>query len=151
MIALVILIIALGPALILTTTALNASTSIKNNMIAANLAQEGVEVVRSIRDENWLRNLAFDNGLSDGTYRVQWNSQSLLAISDNPLLKIKVSNQSHEGTYSYESGTDTIFRRRIIIAKQSSTELLVRSEITWQERGTRSKYVMVESRLFNWK
>lgn len=39
-----------------------------NQFIAYHLAEEGVEVVRSVRDSNWLQNVAWQKGLTTGTY-----------------------------------------------------------------------------------
>ena len=52
LIALVILTVAIGPAVALAGSALRISTTIRNNLIATGLAQEGVEVVRTVRDDN---------------------------------------------------------------------------------------------------
>lgn len=145
LVALVVLTIALGPALILTSNVSSTAAAVKNNLIAANLAQEGVEVIRGIRDTNWFLGNAFDNGLSAGTYRVEWNSSSVIGLGSNPFIK------ENNGLYNYSSGTDTIFKRTITISKINNSELRIMSEVTWVERGQRAKNVKVESHLFNWK
>lgn len=144
LVALIILTIALGPALFLTISALNTSNAIKNNLIAANLAQEGVEVVRSIRDTNWFLGRSFDTNLSAGTYRIQWDSDTPLSLSSNPVLKL------NDGIYNYSSGENTIFKRTITITKPAQTNIKIKSEVTWNERG-RDKSAQVESYLYNWK
>lgn len=149
LVAILILTLGIIPsfAIILTGNAL--SSSVRNNIIASNLAQEGTEVVRAIRDTNWFNSLPFDVGLSDGAYRIEWNSDTLLSENGNPPLKITPA-----GLYNYASGTDTGFRRRIIISKIDplgcNCELRVITEVTWQERS-RARMVRVESHLFNWK
>ena len=54
---------AVAAALTLTTASLNAQKDNEGWMIATNLAREGVEVVRNIRDSNWLAGLNWDEGL----------------------------------------------------------------------------------------
>ena len=54
---------AVASALTLTTASLNAQKDNEGWMIATNLAREGVEVVRNIRDSNWLAGLDWDEGL----------------------------------------------------------------------------------------
>jgi hypothetical protein len=54
-IAMTILTLGTGSASILVTTAVRATASGENRLVAYNLAREGVESVRSIRDTNWLR------------------------------------------------------------------------------------------------
>src|SRR3989344_2240320 len=141
LVTLVILSTALGPSLILTSNITKTSTRTKNNLIAANLAQEGVEVIRSIRDTNWFTGNSFDQGLADGSYRVEWDSASVMAMSSNPPLK------ESGGLYGYTSGVDTLFKRTVSIYKANSSELRVISEVTWPERGV-DRSVKIESHLF---
>lgn len=50
-----ILSMGIGAALGLANYALSVSTNIRNQTIAMGLAREGVEVVKNVRDTNWLR------------------------------------------------------------------------------------------------
>lgn len=145
LVTLVVLTIALGPSLILTGNVGSTTSVVRNNLIAANLAQEGVEVVRGMRDTNWFLGNPFDQGLSDGTYRIQWDSDALIALGANPPLK------ESSGLYNYSTGTDTMFRRTISVLKVNAGELRIISEVTWQERGGNNKTFQAESHLFNWR
>ncbi|MDO8496612.1 MAG: prepilin-type N-terminal cleavage/methylation domain-containing protein, partial [bacterium] len=145
LVALVILTTALGPALVLSSNISSTASVIQNNLIAANLSQEGVEVIRALRDANWHNGLSFDSGLSDGIYRIEWNSNSLITLGSNPPLKLST------GLYNYSSGTDTLFKRTVTITKINSEELRVISDVTWTERGNRARDVRAESHLFDWK
>lgn len=147
MVALVLVTVALGPVFILATSSVNVSSRIEHNLIAANLAQEGIEVIRNIRDTNWLSGAAFDNNLPAGMWRVEWNTVGggLLAVGSDPVLK------KNNGLYNYSAGTDTVFRRTVTISKPNSGELIVVSSITWVERGNINRTVSAESHLFNWK
>ena len=149
LVALMILSFGLIPAFGIILTANGFAVSIRNNIIAANLAQEGAEVVRALRDANWFLDRPFDFGLGDGTYLIEWSSNILAPVGSNPSLKI-----NPQGLYGYVSGTDTIFKRRILITKIDPSgcgcELRIISEVSWQEkRGTR--VINVESHLFNWE
>jgi|SRR3989344_8283722 len=145
LVALVVLTIALGPALILSSNISSLASVIQNNLIASNLSQEGVEVVRALRDANWHNGLPFDNGLSAGTYRVEWNSNTLVVLGSNPPLKI------NNGLYNYSLGADTRFKRTITITLISSEELRIISDVTWTEKGERIRNIKTESHLFDWK
>ena len=147
LVALVLVTVAMGPVLILATSAVNVASRIEHNLIASNLAQEGIEVIRNIRDTNWLNGAAFDNNLSAGTWRVQWDTVGggLMAVGSNPILK------KNNGLYSYTTGTDTVFRRTVTISKPNSGELILISSITWLERGSINRTVSAESHLFDWK
>jgi len=123
----------------------------KSQIIASGLSQEGLEVVRNIRDTNWAEQfinpgLLWNDNLADGDYYVQYNSNSLLRLGANPVLNI-----NSNGFYLYNTiEPNTLFRRKITITNISANEIKVVSEVTWAERG-HSFSVSAEERLFNWK
>ncbi len=129
---------------------------LRNRLIAANLAQEGIEVVRNIRDNNFLMqevatSTPWDLNLSGGSFRVDYKSQSLLPFSSTPL-NFHVS----VGLYDYDSvpPSDTvvsIFSRSINIQKINDHEIKVEAIVTWKERGKDMPPLSVEDHLFNWK
>ena len=65
-VSLVLLTLAVIPALYLANLSLNSIAIIQDNLTASNLAQEGLEVVRGIRDDNWFNNRPFDFGINLG-------------------------------------------------------------------------------------
>lgn len=146
-----VLIFSLGivPSFLVILMANNLASSIKNNLVAANLAQEGIEIVRAIRDTNWFLDNSFDLGLSDGAYRVEWNSTSLLPESGNTALRVDTG-----GLYNYSTGTETLFRRKVTITNvdpvNCDCQLRVVSEVTWLEKG-RTETVSAELHLFDWQ
>lgn len=146
LVALVILTIAILPALYTSQLAVNISASIRNSLVAANLSQEGIEVIRAMRDANWLNSVPFDQGLV-GTWRVEWNSDTPIDTSGSGNPNLKINN----GIYNYTpSGTDTPFKRTITVTKINSGDLRLVVNVSWTERG-RDKSVQLESHLFDWK
>jgi type II secretory pathway pseudopilin PulG len=145
-IAMGIIISILTSALVLITLTVNSTKTSRSKIIAINLSQEGLEIVRNIRDNNWLayRRAASDwkQGLDPGDYRVQYNSSGLLAFSTTPL---RIDN----GFYQYDNGTSTLFYRKITIEHIDDNQLRVISEVAWSERG-RNQIISVETRLYNW-
>ena len=79
------------------------------------------------------------------TWNWIWNSDSLLSLGTNPLLKVD------NGLYNYSTGQDTVFKRTITLTNIGATELKVDSNITWFERGGRVRNIQIESHLFDWK
>lgn len=127
---------------------LSVAVGIKNELIAVQIAEEGTEVVRNIRDNDWHAGSVFGASIPDGTWRVQWNSTTLLAVASTPL---KLDSAS--GLYSYDSGTDTLFSRAVTIstpAGEGAIRRIVTINVTWKERGV-SKSVQAEEHLYNWK
>src|SRR3989344_1098546 len=98
---------------ILSAISLRTVRIARQELIAANLAQEGIEIVRNIRDSNWLDDRRADDdgtncapappvswrdGLCNGQWRVSYTEQNLLAVGANPRLRIDT-----DGFYQYDS------------------------------------------------
>ncbi|MBL7022366.1 hypothetical protein ISR92_03560 [Patescibacteria group bacterium] len=62
-VAIGIMIIGIVSILILTSYNLTAADYGEKRLIASNLARESIEVIRNIRDSNWLEGVAWDDGL----------------------------------------------------------------------------------------
>lgn len=130
------------------TTNIRSATALQNNFIASGLAQEGVEVIRNIRDRDWFLGVAFGASVPDGSWRVQWDSQALIVLGSNPNLK----RDTGSGIFSYDAGSDTIFKRTIEIdTPVANVEKKIVVNVTWVERGGASKSISAEEHLFNWK
>ena len=94
----------LGPfALLQKTLAFTAITS--SQLVASYLAQEGVELVRNIRDTNWLGRESWDNGLTECSSGCEFGS------------------------------TLAGFARKITIQEPTDDQMVVSVEVSWQERG----------------
>lgn len=145
LVALVILTMAVIPLLTLAESASQLSADIRNDMVAAGLAQEGVEIIHAIRDTNWFSSQAFDNGLAAGSYQLEWNSVPPLTPATGDPLNL------NNGVYTYSGGTATIFTRTVTLTNVSANEIKVVSTVTWPSRGNSTKTISVEDHLFNWK
>lgn len=126
---------------------LSGAVLIKNNFVASSLIQEGMEVVRSIRDNEWHNSQAFGTSITDGVYNVQWNSISLMAYDPSRYLK----KDDSTGLFSYDSGGVTIFKRSVTITTVApNVEKKIVVDVFWSERG-RNKTISAEEHLFNWR
>ena len=127
-------------------TVVNSAALIQNNYIASGLAQEAIELTRNLRDNDWHAGLAWGSSLPDGTRSLQYNSLSLGGNQANYLKK------DANGLYQYDSGTDTGFKRSVLISTptdQGGKEKKLEVTITWMERRV-AKTLTVEDHLFNW-
>ncbi|MCD6500497.1 prepilin-type N-terminal cleavage/methylation domain-containing protein [bacterium] len=113
-----------------------------DRFIASQLAREGIEIVRNIRDGNALEGVAFDEGLSDGNWRVQYDKDFLLAPADEPL------KMDANGFYNYDSGSPTKFKRKVILSHLGADSLKVKVEVSWPGSGSP---LVVEENLHNWR
>jgi hypothetical protein len=69
MVALTIIMTSISSAVGLVQSSITASRIGGSQIIAGNLAREGMEVVRSLRDSNWLRGESFETGLIDASVK----------------------------------------------------------------------------------
>lgn len=147
-ISLAIITTALISIIALIVSSISGISANESKITAFGLAQEGLEIVRSIRDNNWLdyKRTAenWRDGLEAGIYRVQYNSPALLADSHIPL------RIDGNGFYRY-SGILTKFYRKIIVSDVDGddNQFKVVVEVSWQEKG-RDLTMTAESRLYNW-
>lgn len=129
----------------LITQLITSSTISSQKLIASYLGQEGIEIVRNIRDTNLLEIENWDNGLAAGSWQADYNDQSL-----SPYTGVFLNIESASGLYGYDSGNPTIFQRKIIITKPQDDILEIRVQIFWQEKG-RSHQLTVQENLYNWR
>lgn len=131
-------------------------TSVVNTdkYLATQLAREGIEVVRNIRDTNWLEQMesptaAWDEGLTGCAAGCEVD-YTTPAVKDPVLTAygagryIKVDGN---GLYNYTAGTDTRFKRKIEIIPISGN-LQVKSVVSW---SADYNDVLLEEILYDWR
>lgn len=119
----------------------------KNGLIASQLAQEGLELVRNQRDSNWLNTGAdwFYNVLGDGTYGIDATNNIVNYSGINEAV-LKINS---EGVYNLSDGVDTKFKR-LITASNNGDNISVSCLVQWSERGKDYQY-QADTILYNWK
>lgn len=145
----IVLVALTGIMSLLSSINASASTS-SSKLIAANLAQEGIEVVKSIRDLNFGVNGWYDwygSIIGASQYLLQYNDTAFRAWQDTPL-----KYDAATGLYGYDAGTATpfAFKRTIILTKIDDNEIKVEAVVSWTEHN-RSQTLTVEDRLWNWR
>jgi len=154
--AIFILTIGAGSAFILISQTLSAASLVKDHLIASYLVQEGIEIVRNIRDTNWLqardpsKTSLWDDGLicPDSPCYFQADYTTLTFADTEDFEKCGpeypgYNCHSYDGTplkidgdfYNYTSGTETKFKREITIEKLDSDNIKVEVNVEWAEKG----------------
>ena len=122
-----------------------------DRFIASQLAREGIEIVRNIRDTNWLEGVgvSWNDGLTDCSTgcEADYNDESLVTYQDRYLYINGI-----DGFYKYISSPSpadkrTKFKREIIIIPDTDV-LNIKVEITWSGRGSPLE---VKEKLYNWR
>lgn len=150
MMAIFIILVGLVGVMALISKSITAGSQSASRLIAANLAQEGIEVVKNIRELNYDPATGWDTwhaNIINGTYSVQYDSQ-VFGSSANNFLYFHAST----GLYDYNAGGGTLspLRRSITLTRMSASSTDVISTVTWTERGN-NKSVIVEDILWNWR
>jgi len=131
------------------TTVFTQVTS--SRLVASYLAQEGIEIVKNIRDTNFLK-------IHKGEEGINWDDNILCCptspcqceadYDDSALVSADRYLKFDGGFYNYDSGTDTVFKRKITITPDTDI-LKVLVEVSWTERG-RAHQVTAQENLYLW-
>lgn len=120
-------------------------------LTAAYLAQEGIEVVRNIRDNNLIAGVTWDQGIPEGTFYVSYLTEKLpdANCSDSSLKIIG-------GFYRCSTNINARFKRIIIISQKqdlngngAADELNVSVNVKWRDRG-KNYSLKAEENLYKW-
>ena len=159
LIAISILTIGILSGFILITKVLYSTTVIQDRLTASFLAQEGVELVRQVRDSNFLKimngeSIEWKDALADGSYIIEskaGNQQPITLVSVDPgeAPNFLYDNDSDSKIYNYTIGEPTTFNREIRITSINDDEIRVESIIKWKSKNIDFDLI-VEDHLFNW-
>lgn len=173
-----ILVTTVSAIIALNASNISSQKQSEYQIIANNLSREGVEVVRSVRDRNWLAGLDWDNGLKQsGRYLAcfdqETNSWSVNLIQDEQTGQLFLSDS---GIYSCQNqgNLPTVYYRQLDIShlcldisdstnrgsesvKESCDSLVekkvglkIRSILNWNERN-KPHQVIIEDLIYDWK
>ncbi len=167
-IALGMIVTALVTILTLTFSGISSTRASLNQMIAIELAREGIEVARGVRDSNWLRDVDWQDGLiksgGDNTAIPVFSPEQNVwtidfqvnSISDSTARVFQRSNGLYlQSTETVSNTVATPFSRLLHIElkripSMAGEKLVVASRVRWQEKG-RFRQVEVVQELFDWK
>ena len=142
----VLLVGILGVSNVVLSTILTHTLN-KDRLVASYLAQEGVELVRNMRDTNWVISRNFGAGFpSSGWWEIDVKNQKLQRLSGSGrYLKIDPTS----GMFQYDFGKETPFKRKIRFIRQGNQYIEVEVVVEWQ-RLRRNYSVQVSTYLYNW-
>jgi len=160
MIALFILSIGISGAFIVLRDISVASSISTSRLTAVFLAQEGIEVIRNIRDYNWAKGVEWDTNIDETTdTRLQYDSDKFpdtditsCGTAGHPCF-LAVYPGEEKGFFMCRPAGE--FKRTITVEKKDlngdgkDDKMHVISEVEWQQRGRTFKVYAVED-LYNW-
>lgn len=143
----------------------------RQKFIAVNVAREGLELVRAVRDYNWFSNpdntLWMDNGLCDLprfkidrqiAYAVVNNGQDVEPVTDPAgakLFVLSTGEWSHTNSGSLTTTPYSNYYSRVMEIDCSTKDgdppyVTVSSRVRWTDRGE-NREVVVKERLYNFR
>lgn len=151
-IAVGIITMALVAILALGTASIDYGTHGREEIITSNLAREGIEIIRVIRDSNWLdpNKDAFDN-LGDGDWIVDYDNTAATTTADSSDINSCNNCKLYlgGGIYQHGLGAATTYKRLVNITSDGNRKKIV-SEVSWTIKS-RTKSFNLETYLTDWR
>lgn len=175
MVAITLLATALTGPFVAVQNAVQSSYVARDQLVASQLAQEGMEYIRAIRDNNYFANRTWTDGLNGASrdacygpatgaggptgYCVVDPTQGDFHTTSNAMTEVtgtstaEVLYISANGLYNQQShlGTPSKFKRlvRVYTIPGSTTEIRVVVQVLWTT-GTKAYSVMIVDNLHDW-
>lgn len=142
----------------LITRTVTFNSSVNSQLVASYLTQEGLEIVRNMRDTNFLKihkgvGGQWNDGLTSCASGCGADYNDIILGSFQNVLKVD------NGFYTYDAGIDTIFKRKITIVPGGNANPLcvgdandlvcVSVDVSWQDKET-TRHVLGATELYNW-
>lgn len=151
--AISILTLTISGSFALISRLLSFSPQIQSKLIASYLAQEGIEIIRNIRDTNWVQDQNWLNNIQQtSSYYLDYHSQK---FPDDPPCTSNYLFLDNTNFYNCRNqGSQTKFQRKITISQppecSSGNCISVEVEVSWQEKGQTQSVKVIEY-LYNWR
>ena len=146
--------VALVGVMSLVVQSLNSQTYNKSNLIAYHLAQEGAEMIRGVRDSNWLAGPAWNANLGNGQYYMDYTDSAPHAYNPSVVPDQKILRLDNNGFYFHDptgNATSSGFTRAIALGAFNNGEaMMIRVDISWLDHG-RTYYYELVTYLYDWK
>lgn len=173
----IILAAVIGPVTLITRGILNFGFS-ENKLVALNLAQEGLELMREIRENNiicdqlngpaswdWFRDPSGGGIINSGDFEVDTTQTVTISCGASsvttPRMSLFTDSKFYldpvNGVYSYSGAPNTVFTRKITIDKPPADVAIpandqrdVISVVSWTERSI-DRNITLRERMYNWR
>ncbi len=166
LVAITILTISIEGPMVAASTGLKNSTYARDQIVAFYIAQEGIEMIRSIRDSNALNNAPWLTGIDASCANgagsgcgIDIRNRNFIDCAGGSGTACNIYYDPNgliaggggiRGIYSHVSGgtQQTVYKRSLKILPINAQESTIDATITWISRGV-TKTITVQSRLFN--
>lgn len=130
---------------------LRYDTESRYEVIASNLAQEGAEIIRNIRDDNFLNEEAINYQLSQGSCQPFFSGEDPSCDSSSRIEAVEIIDDHYENCQTTCS-TKTPFKRVCNIYTANVSEIKFSCTVSWESFAINSeRSIVVEGYLTNWQ
>ncbi|TSC96603.1 MAG: Uncharacterized protein Athens071426_164 [Parcubacteria group bacterium Athens0714_26] len=155
MVAITIAIVALLGIFSLLSSSLGVNKTTADQYVAANLASEGIELVKNFIDSNVVNSRAFNDGpcLTEGQHAVDYNDiNNNFSSCSTQILAAFLDFDSGTGIYSYEGGNPSRYQRIVDVSwLDGGNQIKVKSSVFWTTIGNNQSKIELEDMFFNWR
>jgi len=162
LVAVIIFTFSIVGIIVITGQGISDANIAKNRLVASYLSQEGIEIIRSVRDSN-----SFDtsgNGWDNfnlatapcaGVDGCTVDYSTVVSSAPNPIGPCpsggcQIAYNTGTGYYEVDlSGVPHLFQRIVHLSMIGTDEVQVTSTVTWTQ-GTLERHVTVVENIFNW-
>lgn len=156
LVAITIIVTAIVGPMYAVQQAMGASMNARDQLIASSLAQEGIEYVRSVRDNNYLYTLKTGNARSwfyglDATGGTNCMTADCIVDPTQGTASRTITPLSLTGGLYNQSGAPELsnFTRRVRLSSVSANEMLVTVTVSWNWKG-QARSVVLTDHLYDW-
>jgi hypothetical protein len=155
-VAISVVIIGFLGVLGLLSRSLGINKDVSQKFIATYLAAEGIEVVKSLIDKDFVDGSPWNSCCSNGTWEVAYDDTVLTAAPVPPNPPTSLLFDEADGSYNYLSGEPSLFTRVVEISEfdrngdSRTDEIKVNSKVSWSRRGV-DQEINLEDRFFDWR
>ncbi len=140
--AVIIMVLAITGVVFLLTNSSKSIQDSKNQVIAAQLAQEGIELIRNLKENNNLGS-DYENAGGPFTGRVDYSSTFSRPADINQSYQLRIPSSGSNRFFSHSTGTASKFYRKICLSVAGSVAttpyshrvVTVNSFVTWRNGG----------------
>ena len=126
----------------------------KGALIAAQLAQEGIELIRHTRDSNWAAGQAWNTNLAPGHYIIDYRLAAPrgISFSKQENLRQDTTGYYYNPDLSTDINPDSGYARTIDIVANpgNASSIYIKATISWSDHNKSFNYV-IDTILYDWK
>jgi type II secretory pathway pseudopilin PulG len=168
LVAITVMLLSIGGPMAIAQSGIQNTVFARDQIVAFYIAQEGIELIRSVRDDNALQGDSWLNDIaascmstlpvdpSEKGCGIDIDNMNFIDCAGNAGAACNIyyrssglSSGGTRGIYGHDSGGQpTIYKRSLKVVTINANEVSIDATVEWLSRGT-TKTITVQSRMFD--